>query len=106
MEFFALLRWEEVVALRIQDLSFFPHFLDVRVRKSKTDQLRQGSSVRIARQDNRPHNCPVNISQIYIRMLKYPPGFNGLLQPRIRNTKQGQAGSDLPLSYSSSKGQF
>ena len=83
IEFYALLRWEEVAVLRISDLSFHNQHMDVNVSKSKTDQMRQGANVRVARQLQKPHACPVNIILVYIRMLKYPAGFDGSVQPRI-----------------------
>ena len=101
MEFFALLRWEEVANLRVQDIKFHGNHMDIFIKKSKTDQLRRGASVRVARHWEKPHACPVNITLIYIRMLKYSSGQNGLMQPRIITTKHGQAGApDSRLSYS------
>ena len=93
IEFYALLRWEEAAGLRINDLVFHQDHLDLYIGKSKTDQKRKGSWVRVARHKDTPHDCPVNITLIYIRMLKYPSGFNGSLQPRIIQDEQGQRGS-------------
>ena len=84
MQFFALLRWEEVSRLRVSDLLFHPHHMDIHISRSKTDQFQEGSSVRIARQPDAPASCPVNVSAIYIRMLKYEPHTDGFMQPRLK----------------------
>ena len=101
MQFYGLLRWDEVSALRIPDFTFHTEHMDVRIRRSKTDQLRVGATVRVARHQDSPHSCPVNLTWIYMRMLRYAEGVNGLMQPRIKQGSDGQGGwANLPLSYS------
>ena len=74
--------------------------MDIRIEKSKTDQLKRGASVRVVRQAENPQDCPVNITLIYLRMLDYPESCNGWLQPRVRHTSQGQRGDvTRRLSY-------
>ena len=101
IRFYALLRWDEAAALRVQDFTFNEGFMDIRVARSKTDQMNKGSSVRVARQPAKPHACPVNITQIYIRMLRYPSSCNGLMQPRISQDPEGHKGDpETKLCYS------
>ena len=92
MQFYALLRWDEVSALRARDFNFHADHMDIRIKRSKTDQFHQGAAVRVARLKDAPHACPVNLTWIYLRMLKYPEGVNGLIQPRIRQSAEGQGG--------------
>lgn len=92
MEFYGLLRWDEVSNLRTQDIQATPEHMDVFIAKSKTGQLKQGTQVRISRQQQEPHACPVNITFMYIRMLQYPQGCNGYLQPRISSEGGVQKG--------------
>ena len=101
VEFCALLRWEEAAALRFKDFSFHAEYMDITIWKSKTDQHRQGATVRVARHKEAPQACPVNITLIFMRMLKYPNGFNGSMQPRILRDNQGQRGcTQCTICYS------
>ena len=101
MEFYGLLRWDEVSNIRIKDIAVGPEHMDIQISKSKTDQLKRGTQVRISRQTNEPHACPVNITLMYIRMLRYPEGHNGYMQPRICTRGGQQKGiPDTKLCYS------
>ena len=92
VEFYAFLRWEEAASLRLEDFEFLADHMDITIRKSKTDQHRQGAVVRVARHKDAPHVCPVNITLIYMWMLRYPSRFNGSMQPRILPDDRGQRG--------------
>jgi integrase len=84
MEFFGLLRWDEVHALRRKDLLFKDNHLVVRIARSKTDQYRQGMEVLIAA-DAGPY-CPVRFTREYLDRLH--GSQDEFLQPRILSVKK------------------
>ena len=62
----------------------------LRIRKSKTDQLGEGTFVKILMSEE--EHCPVEITRLYLQKLNYGTE-NGFLQPQIRTYKDGkQAG--------------
>ena len=101
MQFYAILRWDEGIQLRTVDLEISPQGLRIIIVRSKTDQLRLGHAGRVARQPGNQHDCPVNITEIYLRMLKFNNEQVNFLQPRIGRNEQGQYGiPDTRICYS------
>jgi site-specific recombinase XerD len=49
LAFFAFLRFDELVSIKTDDIVWYNDYLSLTIRKSKTDQLRQGSTVLIAK---------------------------------------------------------
>lgn len=82
-----MMRWSEVSELRMDDIKFNHDGMTVHIRKSKTDQLGEGTYIRI-NANGEPDNCPVEITRLYMFKLNYRTE-NGYLQPRIRSYKNG-----------------
>ena len=57
-------RFSELCALRACDIKFFPTYMSIFLESSKTDQLRDGAWIAIARSDR--ETCPVNALERYI----------------------------------------
>ena len=55
--FAAFLRYEEIAKLNCNDVEFFTNHVEIKIRSSKNDQLRQGDRVLVAR-SGKP-TCPV-----------------------------------------------
>jgi integrase len=58
LAFFAFLRFDELVAIRTDDI-WYKDYIALTIRKSKTDQLRQGNDVLVAKVDSIA--CPVSL---------------------------------------------
>ena len=65
LAFAGFLRCDELANIRPCDLQFNANCVNIKIPKSKTDQLRQGSEVVIAR--TRSDTCPVAMLEEYIR---------------------------------------
>ena len=72
----------------------------IKVEKSKTDQLRQGDEVVIAR--SRGSACPVSILQQYLSRLNIDPHSDELIFRQLVKTKSSykMVSKDKPISYS------
>ena len=64
--FSAFLRCDEIINIRCCDIVFKPDVMVVNLPKSKTDQLREGASVLVARTG--AHTCPVAMMERYFSM--------------------------------------
>lgn len=64
--FFGFLRFSELVSIRRSDVSCSGSHLKIVIRKSKTDQLREGNAVLISMLE--PRYCPVSLVHIYFAM--------------------------------------
>ena len=93
MEFFGLLRFNEVAALTFNDIIWTDKGFDVLIRRSKTDQHAKGSWVSIFQNED-PKICPVSLTRLYFRRLGYSSGF---LMPAMSCRKPDPA---TPLRYS------
>jgi integrase len=62
--YYALLRFDELRQIRSSHVSFLDSHLEIKVPKSKADQLRQGDTIVIARLGG--HRCPVSILEYYL----------------------------------------
>ena len=83
----AFLRIGELWNLRCQDI-FSDGCLEVHIQRSKTDQLRQGSNILVARTGN--PTCPVNILRAYITMRRIELTSDQYLFQQITAIKQGE----------------
>ena len=86
LEFYGMMRWDEVSNLRMDDIQFTETGMVIKIRRSKTDQKGEGEYVRINMSEE--ENCPVEITRLYISKLGYGTE-NGFLQPQIRTYKDG-----------------
>ena len=92
IEFYGLLRFNEVANLSFQDLVWNSNGFDLTIRKSKTDQHAKGDFVSIVRNTN-PVLCPVNLTLHYYKRMSIN---SGLLMPSLRGKSISY---DVPLSY-------
>ena len=67
ISFAGMLRCDEVIAIRMRDISIFHDHMSVFIPRRKNDIYRQGHTVFISRTGN--STCPVAMSERYIRML-------------------------------------
>ena len=82
IEFYGLLRFNEVKNLTIADIHWTDLGFDIFIAKSKTDQSRKGDWVAIASQPNSPA-CPVSFTRKYLSMLPYATGF---VMPSVKSS--------------------
>jgi hypothetical protein len=66
LAFFAFLPVDELIHIRVKDLSIFDDHVQINLPQSKTDQLRQGLSVVVAKVGG--SGCPVGLLQVYLAM--------------------------------------
>ena len=64
MSFAAFLRFDELVHIRAVDVKLNRDFMSIHIARSKTDQLRKGDEVVVARTNSKL--CPVNMMQKYM----------------------------------------
>ena len=77
----------------------------LQIPRSKTDQLRKGSEVVIAR--SRQDTCPVNMLERYMKMGKIPKDSKLFLFRQITKTKGGEYLRDYgTISYTTLREQF
>ena len=74
MEFFGLLRFNEVADLTFDDLTWTDSGLDIFIKCSKTDQHRKGDFVSLSYYSD-PFLSRVRLTIKYIKTLKYDRGF-------------------------------
>jgi integrase len=94
--FFAAMRRSEVVALTVRDVEFCPEGLVLKIRKSKTDQLRAGRDVPVPSMKH-ARVCPVRLLRAWMAAGKITDG------PLFRRVDRGgnvgaQALSDQSVS--------
>ena len=79
VSFAGFLRSSEVINLRRNDISFNDNYKLVSIRKSKTDQLRDGGTVVLAELKD-AGVCPVKLMRRYLELARVPPpGTNDVL---------------------------
>ena len=66
LAFFAFLRVDELIHIQLKDLSLHDDHLQINLPQSKTDQLRQGLSVVVAKIGGT--GCPIQLLHVYLRM--------------------------------------
>ena len=67
--FFGALRRGELLALCVEDIEFVPEGMVITIRKSKTDQERQGAQLGIPSQKD-PAICPVALTRQWLAWMK------------------------------------
>ena len=80
IEFFGLLRFNEVANLTFQELLWNPSGFDLFIKKSKTDQHAKGDYVSIVRNTNHVI-CPVLLTLHYLKKMRIKSGY---LLPTIK----------------------
>lgn len=99
LSFAAFLRSDELAKLRCCDVSFSQQHMTVRIISSKTDQLRQGDFVMIARTGST--TCPVAMLERYMSMAELSTTSKLRLFRGITRSKNGERlRSSGTLSYS------
>ena len=90
----------EVTSIRRSHIKFLEDHMIIKVEKSKTDQLRQGDEVVIARSGGSA--CPVSILQQYLSRLNIDPHSDELIFRQLVKTKSSykMVSKDKPISYS------
>ena len=93
-------RSEEVTRIRRSHIKFFENHKIIKVEKSKTDQLRPGDEVVLAR--SRGSICPVSILQEYLSRWNIDPHSDDLIFRRLVKTKSSykMLSKDKPISCS------
>ena len=101
-------RIEEAFHIKYGDICFHDNYVAINVDKSKTDQLRKGNEVVIAKGSN-PDTCPVKILSTYLARIKQDPleHDNYIFRP-LRKSRSGHklVSVNKPLSYSTIRDHF
>ena len=98
VSFAGLLRSNEILSLRMRDISFYHDHMAIKLPKRKNDQLRQGHTVFIARTGN--DTCPVSVTERYIAMLGISNVPSHPLVCGFKRSKQsGLKPTDKAISY-------
>ena len=92
IEFFGLLRFNEVANLTFQDLVWNPKGFDIFIHKLKTDQHGKGDYVSIIKNKN-PTICPVLLTLHYLKKMSIQSGYL-LLSFKSKNKL-----NNMPLCY-------
>ena len=85
--FSAFLRYAEMADLRCSDVVITEEHMKLVIRKSKTDQYRQGNEVLVARTGN--STCPVKMMEVYLRLAEADLQSDEMLFRPIVATKRG-----------------
>ena len=88
LAFAGFLRCDELINLRPCDIKIGPNMMTVTIRSSKTDQLRQGNELVIARTSTRM--CPVAMLERYMGLAGIDPSSELFLFRAITRTKEGE----------------
>ena len=83
------LRFSELVNLTPADFEVSGEMMKIRIKHSKTDQLRQGDEVVIARTGSR--TCPVAMFERYLQRVGMSKGDGRFLFRAIQRTKNGES---------------
>ena len=86
--FAGFLRFDELIKLRPCEMVFSEEMLTIKIPGSKTDQLRQGDEVVIAR--TRTQTCPVATLERYMSRTATPREDQRFLFRPIQKTKHGE----------------
>ena len=82
------LHCDELLQLRSCDIKIAEGMMTVKIQRSKTDQLRQGDEVLIARTTN--STCPVSMMERYMRMAGIDQRSEAYLFRAISKSKYGE----------------
>ena len=99
LSFAGFLRFDEMINLRPCDFTFSEGMLKIHIVRSKTDQLRQGNEVLVARTNT--NTCPVAMLERYMqRTTMSLDDVRPLFRP-IQSSKKGESLRDAgKISYS------
>ena len=87
LAFSGLLRFDDLIRIRRNDLVFHDGYLKIKIIKSKNDQLRQGNEVLISESDSL--SSPTRLLKLYLERLEIPEdGVKYLFRP-LSKTKLG-----------------
>ena len=81
-------RFDELIHIRAVDVKFNDEFMSISIPKSKTDQLRKGEEVVVARTSSKL--CPVNILQRYMAYAGIQTGDTRFIFRPIVKLKHGE----------------
>ena len=99
LSFAGFLRFDELINLRPCDFTFNQDMLKIQIVRSKTDQLRQGNEVLLARTNN--CTCPVAMLERYMQRTGMSLDDQRSLFRPIQSTKKGEHLRDAgKISYS------
>ena len=84
----AFLRFDELSRIRPADISFFEAWISIKINKSKTDQLRRGDQVVVARTNS--SLCPVAMLESYMSQAGMQRAEKGFLFRRITKSRNGE----------------
>ena len=87
LSFAGFLRFDELAGLHCSDVVFEDRHLKLKIRRSKTDQYRQGNEVVIAEVGG--VTCPVQMLRNYVRLGEIDLSSEAALFRRITRTKGG-----------------
>ena len=85
LAFAGFLRFDELANIKVCDLSFSPYQLTIQIPRRKSDQLRHGSEVVIARTD--AETCPVSMLKTYMKKGSIQRSSEGYLFHPIASAK-------------------
>ena len=89
LAFAGFLRFDELIHIRCCDLTVDEKMLKIQIPRSKTDQLRKGDEVIIAR--SLAMTCPVRMLERYIRMANIRMDSELFLFRQITKSKKGES---------------
>jgi integrase len=99
LAFYAFLRFEEVISIRLSHITFYYDHFKVVIPSAKNDQLRQGNSVLVANIGGK--NCPCKLLEKYLSAAKLENNSDMLIFRRIVTHQSNKSlhKEDLPLKY-------
>jgi integrase len=99
LAFSGFMRFNEVVNIRMQDIDLLSTHLVLNIRSSKTDQLRKGHLLHIAK--TATCNCPVEMLMKYLCVSKMDQESTGFIFKSLQQYKGNLrlVHSDKPLTY-------
>ena len=96
--FTGFIRFDELINLRPCDFTFSQPMFSIRIVRSKTDQLRHGDEVLVARTNNR--TCPVAMLERYMHRMSMSQDVQRYLFRPIQSTRKGECLQDAGrISY-------
>lgn len=106
LSFCGFLRSAEILELRRNSISFKSDHMEISILKSKTDQLRQGEILVIAKTEG--DLCPVNLLQLYLSKAGIPDNSTEYVFRPISSSKKQKklVSSDRHISYSTYRESF
>jgi hypothetical protein len=98
LSFMGFFRFNEVNKLKWSDIIFREGYIEVSIRRSKTDQLREGNKVLIAQSVSKA--CSVTLMKKYLEVTKEVLGSDFYIFRALSN-KNGLRAVNKPMSYTS-----